>query len=168
MVKKKPEKITRGYKAFNKDLTCANNFQYEIGKTYTHKGKIEPCESGFHFCKSIAECYNFYDMDKDTRICEVEILGNVKTDDKIKYVTNKIKILKEVKVEWKRKGNSNSSSTGYGNSGNRNSGNGNSGNRNSGNGNSGYGNSGNRNSGNGNSGDGNSGDRNSGDRNSGD
>ena len=80
-----------GYKAFNKDLTC-RDYQFEIGKTYEHKGKIAVCESGFHFCKSLADCYQFYPMNEDTRICKVEALGEVLTEDNVKYVTNKIKI----------------------------------------------------------------------------
>jgi hypothetical protein len=48
----------RGYKAFNKDLTC-RGFQYEIGKTYEMDGEIEICRRGFHFCESISDCYKF-------------------------------------------------------------------------------------------------------------
>lgn len=44
----------RGYKAFNKDMTC-KGFQYEIGHTYEFDGEPIPCKQGFHFCKSIAE-----------------------------------------------------------------------------------------------------------------
>ncbi|SMB88008.1 hypothetical protein SAMN05660772_02797, partial [Pasteurella testudinis DSM 23072] len=33
------------YKGFNKDLQC-RDYQYEIGKTFKHKGKVEACESG--------------------------------------------------------------------------------------------------------------------------
>ena len=156
----------KGYKAFYKDLTC-RGFQFEIGKEYKHTGKIKPCESGFHFCKSLADCYNFYSMSEDTRICEVEALGEVMTDDEIKYVTNHIKILEEVKNP-REKSNLSKSSSGYCNSGYWNSGYWNSGNRNSGNSNSGNRNSGNRNSGNKNSGYCNSGNRNSGNWNSGD
>ena len=140
-----------GYKAFNKDLTC-RGFQYEIGQTYSMDEKPIPCERGFHFCKSIAETYNFYPTADDTRICKVEALGEVATDDEKKYCTNKIKILEEITEDWERKGNSNSSNSGYSNSGNwnsgdRNSGNSNSGDRNSGDSNSGNWNSGDRNSG---------------------
>ena len=66
----------KGFKAFNNDLTC-RGFQYEIGKTYEMKRTPELCRRGFHFCRTIAECYNYYDMNKSTRICEVEALGEI-------------------------------------------------------------------------------------------
>ena len=125
-----------GYKAFNEDLTC-KSFQYEIGKTYSIKESPIPCNRGFHFCKSIAETYEFYPMSENTRICKIEALGEIQTDDEKKYCTNVIKIIEEVTDEWNRKGNSNSSNSGYCNSGNWNSGYRNSGNWNSGNWNSG-------------------------------
>lgn len=156
-----------GYKAFNKDLTC-KGFQYKVNETYEMEEEPIPCKQGFHFCKSIAECYNYYDMTNDTRICKVEALGDVKTDDGIKYCTNKIKIVEEITEGWKRKGNTKSTNCGYINSGDCNSGNWNSGNWNSGYRNYGNCNSGSENFGSCNSGDHNSGNRNSGYRNSGD
>ena len=160
----------KGYKAFDKDLRC-RDMQYEIGHTYEMDGKIELCERGFHFCKSLADCYRFYPTMEDTRICEVTALGDVKTDDEFKYCTNKIKIGREVKKPRKKSNTSLSSSgncnSGYCNSGNCNSGNWNSGYCNSGDWNSGYWNSGNRNSGDWNSGYCNSGNWNSGNWNSG-
>lgn len=155
----------KGYKAFNKDLKC-RDMQYEIGKEYTFDGEPIPCQHGFHFCESIADCYNFYDMSDDTRICEITASGDIATDDEVKYCTNKIKIVREVKNP-RTKSNLSDSNSGYCNSGNRNSGNRNSGNCNSGDCNSGNYNSGDCNSGNCNSGDWNSGDYNSGDWNSG-
>ena len=155
----------KGYKAFNSDLTC-RGFQFEIGKTYEYKGYIEPCWSGFHFCKNFVDCYEYYDMSDETRICEVEAVGNIKTDDEVKYCTDKITILAEVKKP-RLKSNLSDSNSGYCNSGNRNSGNWNSGDSNSGNRNSGNNNSGGSNSGNNNSGDSNSGNWNLGNWNSG-
>ena len=110
-----------GYKAFNKDLTC-RGFQYEVGQTYSMNEKPIPCKRGFHFCKSIAETYDFYPTSDDTRICKIEALGEVQTDDDKKYCTNIIKIIEEITEDWERKGNSNSSNSGYWNSGNWNSG----------------------------------------------
>ena len=171
-----------GYKAFNQDLIC-RGFQYEIGKTYNIEGLPILCQKGFHFCENIADTYHYYPMSDNTRICKVEAIGEIVTEDNIKYCTNKIKILEEITNDCERKGNSDPSNTGYCNSGLFNSGNNNygsynSGNYNSGDLNSGYHNSGhcnsgnynygNCNSGNCNLGNYNSGYRNSGKRNSGD
>ena len=145
----------KGYKAFEKDLTC-RGFQFEIGKEYEHKGTIKPCESGFHFCESLADCYSFYPMSEDTRICEVCATGDIKTDDNIKFVTNKIKIVREIKNP-REKSNKNKTSTGYCNTGDYNTGD-----RNTGIYNTGYCNSGDYNSG-----DYNTGNRNTGDCNTG-
>ena len=155
----------KGYKAFNKDLTC-RGMQYEVGKEYKFNGEPIPCRQGFHFCETIADCYEFYPMNDDTRICEVEATGDIAKDG-IKRVTNAIKILAEITCDNLRKGNTGTSNSGYRNSGDWNSGDSNSGNRNSGDWNSGGWNSGNSNSGYSNSGDRNSGDRNSGYSNSG-
>ena len=155
----------KGYKAFNKDLTC-RGMQYEVGKEYKFNGEPIPCRQGFHFCETIADCYEFYPMNDDTRICEVEATGDIAKDG-IKRVTNAIKILAEITCDNLRKGNTGTSNSGYKNSGDSNSGVWNSGNRNSGDRNSGYSNSGDWNSGNSNSGDWNSGDWNSGNRSSG-
>ncbi len=156
----------KGYKAFNSDLTC-RGMQYEIGKEYVFDGEPIPCRQGFHFCETIADCYEFYPMNDDIRICEVEATGDI-AEDGVKRVTNVIKVLAEITCDNLRKGNTGASNSGYRNSGNRNSGDMNSGDMNSGNRNSGDMNSGNRNSGDMNSGYRNSGDMNSGYRNSGD
>ena len=163
----------KGYKAFNKDLTC-RDFQYEIGKTYEMDKKPIICKKGFHFCQNISDCYEYYEMTDYTRICEVEALGDiVSAKDNSKYCTNKIKIVAEITDVNMKNGNTGKSNSGYRNSGDRNSGDYNSGNRNSGDWNSGYRNSGDWNSGNWNlgyrnSGNWNSGNWNSGNRNSGD
>ena len=161
----------KGYKAFNSDLTC-RGMQYEVGKEYKFDGEPIPCRQGFHFCETIADCYEFYPMNDDTRICEVEATGEV-IEEGVKRVINVIKILAEITCDNLRKGNTGTRNSGNRNSGDWNSGDSNSGNRNSGNRNSGYSNSGDwnsgdRNSGNWNSGYRNSGYSNSGDRNSGD
>jgi hypothetical protein len=165
-------KKVKGYKAFDKDLKC-REFQFKVGKTYTHKGAITLCEKGFHFCLEANDVFNYYIFAPETRVCEIEALGDVAGEGD-KRVTNKIKILKEIsRLELLTIINMGKENTGRANSGNRNSGDCNSGhynsgNRNSGNYNSGDYNSGNYNSGNRNSGHYNSGYRNSGHRNSGD
>jgi hypothetical protein len=173
-------KVTKGFKAMDKNMTCLGH-KFEVGNVYETKS-LKICSTGFHFCENAFDVYSYYPKTSDTIVCEIEALGEVQKEGD-KSVTNKIKIVKRLTEKellnlWINRRNSGDWNSGYGNSGNRNSGNRNSGNRNSGNrnsgdGNSGYGNSGNRNSGNRNSGDwnsgyGNSGNRNSGNRNSGD
>ena len=167
----------KGYKAFNYDLTC-KDFQYEVGKEFVFDGKPIPCQQGFHFCRLIADCYNFYPMSESTRICEVEAVGDIETNDDIKYCTNKIKVVREITDEQTKKANTTASSTGYcntgdcntgdWNTGNRNTGDWNTGNRNTGNCNTGDWNTGNRNTGDWNTGNRNTGNRNTGNRNTGD
>lgn len=156
----------KGYKAFDENLTC-RGMKYEVGETYEMDETPVCCSVGFHFCKNIKDVYNYYPMSDSTRICEVEALGEVVNDDSIKYCTNKIKIVKEIKNKGIKHCNTDKTSVGYCNSGNLNSGNLNSGNSNSGNWNSGDWNSGNRNTGNWNSGNWNTGSRNSGNSNTG-
>ena len=120
----------KGYKAFNNDLTC-RGMQYEVGKEYVFDGDPIPCKQGFHFCETIADCYEFYPMSDDTRICEVEATGDI-AEDGVKRVTNVIKVLTEITCDNLRKGNTGASNSGYRNSGNRNSGDWNSGDWNSG------------------------------------
>ena len=153
----------KGYKAFSGNLTC-RNMQYEIGKEYVIEGKPMPCKQGFHFCETISDCYEFYPMSADTRICKVEAKGEIKKDG-MKRVTNKIKILEEITDENIKRGNKGKHNSGYKNEGYSNSGDWNNGAHNSGDKNSGYNNSGCRNVGNFNSGDDNVGDCNSGENN---
>lgn len=155
----------KGYKAFSGNLTC-RNMQYEIGKEYAIEDKPIPCKQGFHFCETIADCYEFYPMSEDTRICKVEAKGEIRKDG-MKYVTNKIKILEEITDKNIKKGNEGNNNSGYRNKGHDNSGDWNNGAHNSGNKNKGYNNSGDRNIGYFNSGENNVGDCNSGDNNMG-
>ena len=151
----------KGYKVFDHNWSCGG-FQYKVGETYKYEGNIELCNKGFHFCRKVSDCFNYYDFNPKNKIAEVEAIGLVESDNK-KSVTDEIRIIKE--ITWNEMleiANSGKGCTGMCNSGNWNSGNWNSGDWNSGNRNSGNSNSGNCNSGNWNSGDWNSGDWNSG------
>ena len=173
-----------GYKVFEPDWTC-RGFQYEVGKTFEEDMIPLCCDRGFHFCKELKDCFNYYPFNPDNKVAKVIALGEVDEEsDGSKCCTNKIQIVEEISWEdvlrmvnlgkgnaglcnsgdW----NSGDFNSGDWNSGNRNNGDCNSGNRNSGDWNSGNWNSGNCNSGNRNSGFCNSGDWNSGNRNSGD
>ena len=123
---------TKGYKVFDQNWSC-RGFQYKVGETYKHEGNIELCRAGYHFCRKVSDCFNYYDFNPNNKIAEVEALGLVESDDK-KSVTDEIKIIKELTWhEMLEIANLGNGCTGLCNSGNRNSGNWNSGDRNSGN-----------------------------------
>jgi len=160
LVEKEEVKI-KGYKAFDENLEC-RGFKYEVGKEYKIEGKLEICENGFHFCKTIADCYSYYPMSEKTRICEIEATG--KTIEKgDKCCTSKIKIVRELPREKHRCGNvGKEDNFGFCNTGNYNYGNWNKGNYNIGERNEGDVNMGSSNKGDGNRGEWNTGNRNAG------
>ena len=156
----------KGYKVFNPDFTCLG-FQFEVGKTYEHKGELKICRSGFHFCRNVADCFNYYSFDPKNRVAEVEAVGLVESDGD-KSVTNKITIVREIPwAEMLELANTGKGCTGLENTGNRNTGNRNTGDWNTGDRNTGSWNTGNRNTGDWNTGSRNTGDRNTGSWNTG-
>jgi hypothetical protein len=182
----------KAYKVTNPDYKCKDTL-FEIGKTYTHKGSLKLCESGFHFCRNLSNCFNYYNFDPQNHVFEIDVIGDVVGDENDKECTNKLKIICEIKWEEVLKlcntgdrntgdrntgdcntgdrntGDSNTgdSNTGYSNTGNSNTGNWNTGNRNTGNWNTGNWNTGYSNTGDSNTGNWNTGDRNTGDCNTG-
>ena len=91
------EKI-KAYKGFNNDMTC-RDFQYEVGKEYEQKGKIEVCENGFHACENPMDVFEHYLIEKDghiARFCEVEQSGMIDREDD-KVASSKISIKAEFK-----------------------------------------------------------------------
>ena len=62
------------YKGFNTDLTC-RDFQFRIGETYTHEGKVEACASGFHACENPLDVFRYYNP--TSRFAIVECLGEI-------------------------------------------------------------------------------------------
>lgn len=173
-----------GYKVFKSDWTC-RGFQYEVGKTFKEDVTPSCCNRGFHFCKELKDCFNYYSFNSNNKVAKVIALGEIDEEsDDSKCCTNKIQIVEE--ISWEdvlRMVNAGKRNTGLGNHGNDNSGNYNNGHDNSGCKNYGCNNSGNQNigdnntgddndgycnSGNGNRGNGNSGYCNKGNNNSGD
>ena len=84
-------KKIKGYKSFDIGLKC-RGFQYEIGQTYKHNGKIQLCVSGFHFGKKATDCL-YYRSAFESEFAEIEATGKV-IEDEDKCVTNEIRIVR--------------------------------------------------------------------------
>lgn len=48
-----------GYKTMDDDYTC-RKFHYEPNQSYSIDEDPIPCEKGFHFCRELADCFNYY------------------------------------------------------------------------------------------------------------
>lgn len=86
------QKTIVAYKGFNADMTC-RDYQFEIGKTFTHKGEVKACSSGFHSCENPLDVFGYYHP-AGNRFCEVEVSGDVSrhdSDSKIASATITIK-----------------------------------------------------------------------------
>ncbi|NWK86997.1 DUF7666 domain-containing protein [Raoultella terrigena] len=67
------------YKGFNKDLQC-RGYQFEIGKTYEHEGKVEACGSGFHACECPFDVFGYYSP-AESRFSETVSFGVTDRED---------------------------------------------------------------------------------------
>lgn len=89
-----------GYKIVDRKLCGIGRFQYEIGKSYNHEGKLEVGLSGFHYCEKALDCINFcenYGYDGYRYLC-VESLGDMKKN-RDTIVTNNITIVNELTID---------------------------------------------------------------------
>ena len=83
----------RGYKATDKDMSC-RGYQYELDTTYHHDGHVGLCESGFHFCRSLKDCFGYYDRDT-SRVFEIEATGKIIVGED-KCVCEDIRFIREL------------------------------------------------------------------------
>ena len=95
------------YKGFNQDWTC-RGYQYEVGKTYMHKGDVKACESGFHACEYPLDVLRYYSP-AESKFAVVKMSGGTSKDsDDTKIASAKITIETEINlpemvkkaVEW--------------------------------------------------------------------
>ncbi|MGT3344653.1 DUF7666 domain-containing protein [Yersinia enterocolitica] len=73
------------FKGFDQNLQC-RGYQFEIGKTFTHEGKVEACGSGFHACESPFDVFGYYSP-ADSRYAVTESFGTI---DREEYGDTKI------------------------------------------------------------------------------
>ncbi|MGQ6377756.1 DUF7666 domain-containing protein [Serratia sp. IR-2025] len=67
------------YKGFKQDLTC-RGFQFEMGKTFEHKGKVEACSGGFHSCEYPLDCFSYYPP-AESRYAETIATGEISREE---------------------------------------------------------------------------------------
>ena len=84
------------YKGFDENFRC-RGFQYEVGKTYTHEGKVRACESGFHSCENPLDVLNYYSL-IDSRFAVVKACGEISKDGDTKIASATITIEAELKL----------------------------------------------------------------------
>ena len=84
------------YKGFDSNWKC-NGYQYEVGKTYEHKGKVEACKSGFHSCEFPLDVLIYYSPPK-SKFAIVKASGEISKEGLDKIASAKITIETEIKL----------------------------------------------------------------------
>ena len=73
------DKPITAFKGMDKNFQCLG-FQYAVGETYTHEGKVVACNSGFHACENPLDVLDYYPLDCDTRFAIVKASGSISRD----------------------------------------------------------------------------------------
>jgi hypothetical protein len=89
----------KGYKAFNKNLTC-KGYQFTIGEIYKLKGNPILCKQGFHYCTDLQDIVKYYHF-PSMRVFEIEAGGIITEakDDCSKRACSEIILIKELSLE---------------------------------------------------------------------
>jgi hypothetical protein len=106
----KAETVIVAYKGFNRRWMC-RNFQYKVGKSYTHAGAVRACNSGFHACEYPLDVFSYYAPDQShyAVVKQAGTLDRQRGDNKV--ASSKITIeaqigipgLVKAAIEWTRK-----------------------------------------------------------------
>jgi hypothetical protein len=83
------------YKGFDANMQC-RGYQFAIGQTYKHQGKVKACESGFHACEYPLDVFNYYEP-ASNRFALVEQSGELsRHEGDSKVASSKITIKAEI------------------------------------------------------------------------
>ena len=99
---KETTQTVRAIKGFDADMRC-RGFQFEVGKTYDHKGVVECCSSGFHACDgSPMDVWGYYgpvdECGRLSRYAAVSMAGAISREgkDDSKLASGRITIEAEI------------------------------------------------------------------------
>ena len=89
----------KAFKGFDKDLKC-RDYQFALGETFTHKGKVSLCNSGFHVVENPLDALSYYGLAQGNRYAEVEADGvSDQTEADSKCVCSTLKIGEELSLK---------------------------------------------------------------------
>ena len=91
------EETVFSFKGFDKNLQC-RGFQFEIGKTFEHEGKVQACEGGFHACEYPLDVFGYYSP-ANSRFATTEQRGDIsRHSDDSKIASRSIHIKAEIGI----------------------------------------------------------------------
>ncbi len=91
------EEVVTCFKGFDANWQC-RGFQYAVGRTYTHKGKVKACNAGFHACEYPLNVFDYY-APAGSRFALVEQSGEVSRDGSdTKAASSRITIKAELDI----------------------------------------------------------------------
>jgi hypothetical protein len=94
----KEEQTVVAWKGFDKNFQC-RGYQFEVGKTYEHTGRVEVCRSGFHACENPLDVWGYYSRGEDNRFAKVTLGGELsRCGDDTKIAGGRITIEAEVRL----------------------------------------------------------------------